>query len=61
MALDRKVGVNYYNKARGVSLTVYDIQGTPLSKDLIDKLTRLVELTVVQSGVDSLAINVSEG
>ena len=43
---------------RGVSVTVYDIQGTPISEKLANDIAATVEKMVKDSGIVSLAIDV---
>lgn len=42
-------------------MTVYDIQGNPISARVIEQIVNLATVTVKSSGVPSLAISVSEG
>lgn len=43
---------------RGVSITVYDIQGTAISEKLANEISATVEKMVKESGINSLGIDV---
>lgn len=52
---------DYRNKSRSFSVTVYDIQGDPISTDLYDKVVTFIENSIKESGVKSLGYSVELG
>lgn len=51
----------YKSNPSSLSVTVYDLQGDPLSTDLAARIEQTVQALVSESGVQSLAINVARG
>ena len=55
-----KSGTTYKNRPRGVNITVYDIQGSPISPDLVRQIVSTVEMMVKVSNNRALAIDVRQ-
>ena len=51
----------YKNHPRSTCITVYDIQGSPVSEDVINRIVRYAEESIKASGVESLAIAINKG
>lgn len=51
----------YKHYPRSVCITVYDLQGSPISDDIIKSIVSQTEESLKKSNVDSLAIAVNKG
>lgn len=51
----------YKNRPRSVSITVYDIQGSPISEDVVNRIVSHAEESIKGSNIDTLAIAVNKG
>lgn len=51
----------YKAKPTSLSVTVYDLQGDPLSVELATRIEQTVQAIVAESGLGSIAINVARG
>lgn len=51
----------YKHYPRSVCITVYDMQGSPISEDLIKSIVSQTEESLKKSNIKSLAIAVNKG
>ena len=51
----------YKNHPRSVCITVYDMQGSPISDDVVNRIIAYAEESVKASNLNSLAIAVNRG
>lgn len=51
----------YKHYPRSVCITVYDVQGSPISDDIVKRVVSQVEESVKGSNLNSLAIAVNKG
>jgi len=51
----------YKHYPRSVCITVYDMQGSPISEDVVNKIVSLAEESVKASDLNTLAIAVNKG
>jgi len=51
----------YKNRPRSVSITVYDVQGSPISDDVVNRIISHAEESIKGSTINSLAISVNKG
>lgn len=51
----------YKHYPRSVCVTVYDVQGSPISDDIVKRIVSQVEESVKGSNLNSLAIAVNKG
>lgn len=51
----------YKNYPRSINVTVYDIQGSPISEEIINRIVSQTEEAIKAHGLNSLAIAVSKG
>lgn len=51
----------YKNHPRSVCVTVYDIQGSPISEDIVNRIVAQAEESIKTHGLNTLAIAVNKG
>jgi hypothetical protein len=52
---------DYKSKPTSVSITIYDIQGDPISPRIETFLSQFAEVWIKENGFDTLAISVNRG